>query len=459
MDMRTPCPVRQVITVWAAIGLLAACSDDSESEETPDASGGSAAVSVPAASSSAPGGPTSTLLPATTAPSSSLPSSGAPDVADTGVGFQLVADGLTAPIGMVVPPGEPQRRLVVDQAGMVMELSADDQLAEQPFLDVSGKIVELNEQRDDERGLLGLAFHPQWQDNRRVFAFYTAEPPEDADSAVDHVNVVSEFTVTEDGAGVDPNSEKVLLSFEQEGGSHAAGQLAFELEGTMLVFVGDGLDNDAAQDPDSLFGKVLRLDVDSRQQPQPQIVASGLRHPWRLSQYAGATLIAEPNFTARFQEVNVFEQGANYGWDLEIAEECYPLEPEPSDPSCGQGPGGERLTLPVAEYGGDLGLIISGARIYSGDDIPALQGQLIISEWGVSSAGRGTPGSLLIADASGNPPWRVSQLQTSDEATANGGMFWALGQDGEGELYVLTMDDIAPVPGDGAVYKLVPTDA
>lgn len=440
--------------------MVVACSDDSESDDTSAPNDGSAAAPAPddspappdtsASDSTASDGTSST---SETPAGSDPPPSGAP-AEEAAVGFELVADGLTAPIAMVVPPGEPERRLVVDQAGVVLELSSDDLLAEQPFLDVSDEIVELNTQRDDERGLLGLAFHPQWQDNRSVFAFYTAEPPEDADSAVDHINVLSEFTVTEDGAGVDPSSEEVVLSFEQEGGSHAAGQLAFEQAGTLLVFVGDGLDAASAQDPYSLFGKVLRLDVDSDPPSDPEIVASGLRHPWRLGFDEQSILIAEPNFTSRFQEVNVFEDGADYGWDLDIAEECYPLEPASSDLDCVEGPGGERLTPPAAEYGPDLGLIVSGARIYRGDEIPALQGQLVISEWGVSSTGVRGPGSLLIADPSGDPPWQVSALETSEEASA-GGMFWGLGQDGDGELYVLTMGDTAPVPGDGGVYRLV----
>jgi len=93
-------------------------------------------------------------------------------------------------------------------ADVVVEIGQDDTAAPEPLLDVRDRIVELDQTRDDERGLLGLVFHPDYQRNRRVFAFYTERPGESAPSTLDHVNVLSEFRVAEDGVAVDPGSER-----------------------------------------------------------------------------------------------------------------------------------------------------------------------------------------------------------------------------------------------------------
>ena len=224
----------------------------------------------------------------------------------------------------------------------------------------------------------------------------------------------------------------------------------------MLVFVGDGLRSGESQVLTSRFGKVLRLDIDGCDALRAAPFALGLRHPWRVSfdEPSGQTFIVEPNFESRFQEVNVLERGANYGWNLDIPPSCYP-DGGPLDPGCERGPNGEVLTPPVAEYGPEFGLIVSGARIYRGTEIPALAGKLVITEWGVSSIGTGTQGSLLVADATGEAPWQVGELPVGEDSPGAGDLFWGLGADGAGELYVLTMADIAPVDGDGAVYRIV----
>ncbi|MEJ7719342.1 MAG: hypothetical protein WKF58_02365 [Ilumatobacteraceae bacterium] len=94
-------------------------------------------------------------------------------------------------------------------------------------------------------------------------------------------------------------------------------------------------------------------------------------------------------------------------------------------PGCERGPNGEVLTPPVAEYGPEFGLIVSGARIYRGTEIPALAGKLVITEWGVSSIGTGTQGSLLVADATGEAPWQVGELPVGEDSPGAGDLFWA----------------------------------
>jgi glucose/arabinose dehydrogenase len=425
---------RAVAVVTAGLALLATgCSSGSASS-----SSGASSASAGASVSSEAAGPASPTAPA-----------------GPRVRLQQVAAGFTTPVGLVSPPAQPDRRLVIDQVGVVSELDARGGKFPAPFLDLRSRVVELYAGRDDERGLLGLAFHPGWQQNRRVFVFYTARPP--AGSSIDHVNVLSEFAVRRDGAAVEPSSERVLLRSPQRQSSHAAGQLLFDASGRLLVFTGDALEGSAyAQNPRSLYGKVLRLDVDAAQRQVPQLLASGLRHPWRVSydHPSERVLIAEPNFTSRHQEVNVLAAGANYGWQLDVAKQCYPEGARTADPTCLRDGSGRPLTPPAAEYGPDDGLIVSGAIVYRGSAVPALRGKLVLSEWGVGSTGRPIEGRLLSADVTAAPPWRVGPVTIDGGRPEAALLFWSLARDGRGELYVLAMRDRGNTPGGGMVLQV-----
>lgn len=117
--------------------------------------------------------------------------------------------------------------------------------------------------------------------------------------------------------------------------SHAAGQLHVDDQGRLLLFLGDGQDPATAQDPASPQGKVLRFDL-GRPGVQPEVVASGMRHPWRISvdEPTGQLLFSEPNFTSQFQEVNAFTEGANYGWGQAVPTSCWGLTGNTPDPGC-----------------------------------------------------------------------------------------------------------------------------
>jgi glucose/arabinose dehydrogenase len=244
-------------------------------------------------------------------------------------------------------------------------------------------VLPLDPDNADDRGLLGLAFHPAYAENGRAFVFRTSPP--DPGSDADHVNVVSELRALPDGSGLDPATERVLLEVPQRQAVHSGGQLLFDDGGALLVFLGDGGDRSVtAQDPQSLLGKVLRLDVDAPPgQAAPEVYASGLRHPWRVSYDAETdrVLIAEPA-ADRDQEVNILQAGANYGWDLEMPDGCLPSRGSTPPPACVRGPDGQELTLPAAEYERRLGHIVSGAHIYRGTAVPELAGKLVMSDLG-----------------------------------------------------------------------------
>lgn len=411
-----------------------------------------AAVVCLAACTAAPTGGSAAPSPSSSpSPSPSPTAEAAPPVR---VGTELVASGLTLPVGIVWPPGEPDRTLVVDAVGLVSTLGADGSLT--TFLDVRDRVVALDPDDADDRGLLGLAFHPAYAENGRAFAFRTRPP--DPGSEADHVNVLSELRALPDRSGLDPASEQVLLEVPQHQAVHSGGQLLFDADDALLVFLGDGGERNAtAQDPASLLGKVLRLDVDAVPGAPPEVHASGLRHPWRVSidEESSRVLIAEPA-ADREQEVNVLAAGANYGWDLEMPDGCLTAQ-GPTPPACLHGSDGQALTLPVAEYERRLGQIVSGAHVYRGAAMPELTDKLVLSDLGQNtSTGQPIGGRINVADAGGEPPWTVVPAEFAGDAPR--GLFWGLDSDAAGELYLLVVAATAPPAGLGSVHRLVPPD-
>lgn len=382
-----------------------------------------------------------------TAPS---PPAAAAPVEPVRITVERVADGLTAPIALVAPPDDPDRTLVVDQGGTVRELTSRGLAAGPPFLDVRRRIVELRQGQDDERGLLGVAFDPAYAQSRRLYVFRTAP----TGGGASHRNVLSEFRADRSGRRVDLSTERELWSAPQQNPSHAAGQLHVDESGRLLLFLGDGQQPEAAQDPASPQGKVLRFDL-ARPDAEPELLASGMRHPWRLSvdEPAGQLLFSEPNFRSQHQEVNAFTEQADYGWGLPVPGSCWGVSGDTPDPGC-LTTDQQTLQPPVAEYGPELGLIVAGAHIYRGAGLPALGGRLVTADWGISSSGSGVGGRLLVSAPVDRPPYRLSEAEIVG-LPANRLWFWGLGRDSAGELYLLTMRGRAPVPGRGAIYRLV----
>jgi len=184
--------------------------------------------------------------------------------------LELVAEGFVSPVTLTSPPGD-DRLFVVDRPGIVYALDQQGQREEEPFLDITDRVVELDPGYD-ERGLLGFAFHPDFAENGRAFAYYSAPLREGGPAGWNHTAVLAEFTLGDDGR-LDPASERVLLEVDQPQMNHNGGQLLFGHDGFLYLGLGDGgAANDVAeghpplgngQDVTTLLGSVLRLDVDS----------------------------------------------------------------------------------------------------------------------------------------------------------------------------------------------------
>src|SRR5215216_4178640 len=184
----------------------------------------------------------------------------------------MVADGLTAPFDLVSANDGTGRLFIVDQAGMIRILSPEGDLMPDPFLDLSGLIVPLK-QDYDERGVLGLAFHPDFANNGRVFVYYTAPLRAEAPADWDHTNVVAEVSVSPDNPNVaDLGTLKTVLQIDQPQFNHDSGHITFGPDGFLYFPIGDGggaNDTDMGHTPDlgngqdttNLHGSILRIDV------------------------------------------------------------------------------------------------------------------------------------------------------------------------------------------------------
>src|SRR5688572_7016543 len=157
---------------------------------------------------------------------------------DTAVTLDLIAEGLVSPLVVMESPDNSGRLFIVDQGGQIYIIKNGTRVA-QPFLDISGKLVP-RESPQDERGLLGLAFHPEFANNGRFFVFYSGPLSPTGPAGWDHTNHVAEYATTVGADQANPASERILLSMDHPQSNHNAGMVAFGNDGYLYISVGDG---------------------------------------------------------------------------------------------------------------------------------------------------------------------------------------------------------------------------
>jgi cysteine-rich repeat protein len=363
------------------------------------------------------------------------------------LGLELVASGLFQPLWVVAPPQDFERLLVVEQNGLV-QLVRNGVLQATPFLDLRGRISCCG-----ERGLLSLVFHPGYAENRRFFVNYT-----DAQGAT----VVSRWRTSDDPDRTDADSEQVLFRIPQDFTNHNGGQLAFGPDGFLYVGMGDGGGagdtRERAQDPASLLGKLLRVDVDVEAAPfhgvptdnpnaaaglpRGLIWASGLRNPWRFAfdDLTGDLFLSDVGQGER-EEINVqpagSDGGENYGWDVFEGSLCY--DPQPHYPTCSAAP--ESFIEPVHEYSHQLGCSITGGFVYRGCRLPDLHGTYFYSDFC-------TPFVRTFEYAEGAAIRHRNRTADVLSAGTSLGSVTSFGLDARGEMYLTTFD--------GKVFRIVP---
>ena len=416
---------------------------------------------------------------------------------DIAIDLDLVADGLTSPISATHAGDSSGRLFVVDQAGKVWIVDESGSLLPNPFLDLTSLIVALNP-FFDERGLLGLAFHPDYSMNGRFFVRYSApragDPSEPCfgTSRGCHEEILSEFSVSAaDPDLADPSSEQILFRIDEPQFNSDAGDVAFGPDGMLYFTLGDGGGaNDGladvppshgpfghGQNIETALGSILRIDVDSAPDPSleyaippenpfagatpgvDEIYAYGMRNPYRFSFDDGpggdGRLFLADVGQNLFEEINIVQKGGNYGWGIAEGFHCFdPFNPLMPPSACpGTGLSGEPLRNPIAEYDHDEGIAVIGGFVYRGSQSPRLYGKYVFGDFS---------GNFITGD--GRVFWIDADRALTDILEFDLGDLGDLdrfvlgfGEDQEGELYLLTSDILGPTGSEGRIWHIVDT--
>lgn len=406
-----------VALALACVLLLGACSRSVEPGE--DTTPPGEVVESPVATPT--GAPTSE--PSTASPTTASPSP-AGSIDDVQLRVEEVVTGLGAAVLLTSPPDDP-RRFVVEQAGRV-RLLQDGELS--TYLDLTDRVTA-----GGERGLLGLAFHPEFASNGRLFVHYSGEGGD---------TVLAEYSADPGAGTADAASERVLLTVEQPASNHNGGTVAFGPDGMLWLGLGDG---GAAgdrfgngQDPGTLLGTLLRVDVDGEhpyaippdnpfadgEGGAPEVWGYGLRNPWRFTFHDGQVLIGDVGQDAveELDAAAVSEVGANFGWPVLEGPRCFQQE------DCAPP---EAYVPPAASYTHEEtgGCSVIAGEVYDGTAAPALRGH-----WFYTDLCAGFLRSIRVEHGE-----VVEERDWTEQVGRLDGPL-SFGRDAAGELYVTTQD-------------------
>ena len=361
-----------------------------------------------------------------------------------GPAAEVVATGLSGALFVTAPPGDTARIFVVRRGGTI-QIIENGTLLSTPFLDVSTLIVSGGEQ-----GLLGMAFHPDYAVNGYFYVDYTDLAGEDSTDQAGDTRLVR-YQVSADPNVADPASALELLFVNQPFDNHNGGHLEFGSDGMLYFGLGDGGGvgdpNGEGQDSTTLFGSILRLDVDGgapyaippdnpfagHPTARPEIWAYGLRNPWRFSiDPATNDLYIADVGQDSLEEIDIralaLGGGENYGWSIMEGTACF-------TPATGCNQTG--LILPAYAYPHAEGCSITGGSVYRGTRMPALAGRYFFADF--------CGGWVRSFRYSGGV---VSDVRDHTATLGTLGLISSLGRDGRGELYVANLS--------GTVYRFVP---
>ncbi len=371
---------------------------------------------------------------------------------------ELVSDGFKKPVFVISYPTDASILYVVEQAGKIIVLDSGQKKSE-PFFNINKRVV--NPFRPgDERGLLGFAFHPDYENNKKFYINYIDN---------DGHTIVSEF-IAQSKYKADHNSERVLLKLEQPYGNHNGGHIEFGKDGYLYIAIGDGGAAgdplDSGQDLTSLFGKVIRIDINGSPYSIPksnpfygiknareEVWAWGLRNVWRFSfdKKTGDIYYGDVGQN-KWEEVN-FEPasssgGNNYGWRQMEASYCF----EPKE-NCKR----DGMVLPIIEYPNDAyhpafalgrknqlnveGCSVTGGYVYRGKKLKGFEGVYFFGDYC-----SGNIWSFKVIDGKANEfKNRTEEINIADGEFTN--YISSFGQDADGEIYIVDYN--------GAVYKII----
>ncbi|HEY0254865.1 MAG TPA: PQQ-dependent sugar dehydrogenase [Kofleriaceae bacterium] len=347
-----------------------------------------------------------------------------PDIASH-VTLVKIATGLVRPVLLTAAPGDPRKRLfVVEQQGDIKVIE-NGAVAAKPFFAITGLSHE------NEEGLLGLAFHPKFAENKRLYVYFTA---------FDQSVHIVEYKADASGDAVDMASARELIRIEHPYTNHNGGNLVFGPDGKLWAGIGDGgAANDPhrnGQNPKALLAKMLAFDVDGDRQPVMKHL--GVRNPWRFW------------FDARTRDLYIGDVGQNLwesvyvlpddgkvhnlGWNVVEGNHCFDAETGQSKASCDK----TGFTAPVIDYSHEEGCSITGGVTYRGKAVPALDGLYFYADFctGIIRSFRWDNGVHDHWD------WRAALVANSKLEPAQISSF---GVDGDGEVYLISLT--------GSIYR------
>ena len=361
----------------------------------------------------------------------------------------------TQPIAMLQEPGNSARWYVVQKTGSVRVFdNTPTASSTREFVNLSSRLNSDPTSNNDERGLLGMAFHPNYPTDPRVYLYYTG-----SQTSLGLVDRVSQFTLATNGTSLDLSSELELFNVDDPENNHNGGNIAFGPDGFLYIGIGDG---GSGGDPHgsigngqnlrTMLGKVLRIDIAAASSTTtyaipstnpysgnarcnatgtgsancPEIYAYGFRNPWRWSfdRVSGQLWLNDVG-QGSLEEVDLVVRGGNYGW------RCLEGTSNTGN-ACGSNPS---PIAPVAQYGRSLGYSTTGGFVYRGSAIPALSGRYVFGDFG--------SGNLWNIARDTTPTLTL----TSTGALATGLSIASFGQDTDGEIYIVHLG--------GTLHRLV----
>jgi len=371
----------------------------------------------------------------------------AKDPATLTLKVKQIEGNLQAPTAMVFPGNG--TIWITEQTGKIRVIK-NGKLTGDAVLDLKDKLPKMN-RGYEERGLLGIALHPQFSTNKKFYVFYSTPTT----GGYNHKDVIAEYKLSSPDQA-DPQSERIILSADKPDGNHNGGCVQFGCDGYLYISFGDGGgqgdkhgESGNGQNLNTWLGKILRVDVNAdsaykvpkdnpfagRTDAKPEIWAYGFRNPYRFSfDKASGQLFAGDVGQDTWEEVDIVKKGGNYGWRITEGTHCY-------NPSTGCDLTG--ITMPIAEYNHRDGVSITGGYVYNGKQIPVLKSKYLFADW---------TGRMYYLQKKGLA-WergKVTLQNIPEDLKITG-----FGEDPSGELYMLTNPDTGPENTKGTVFKIV----
>jgi len=394
-------------------------------------------------------------------PSNTTCLAGDPPSSSVSLAVQRAFPGLpnfTQPVAMLQEPGNPARWYVVQKTGQVKVFDNTPNVSStRTFIDIASKLNSNPGDPQDERGLLGMAFHPNYPTDPRVYLYYTGS------GGTGLVDRVAEFRTQDGGATLASGSELVLFNVNDPESNHNGGNINFGPDGFLYIGIGDGGGGGDAHGSigngqllTTLLGKMLRIDVANSSSSQtyaippnnpfvgnarcnvsgsgaascPEIYAYGFRNPWRWSFDRGSgELWLNDVGQSTLEEVDKVVIGGNYGWRCFEGTNSF-------NSTCG--PNGASAIAPVAQYGRTMGYSTTGGFVYRGSTIPNLQGRYVFGDFGSGN---------LWNIARDTPPTLTLTSSTQPAPLSTGLQIASFAQDTDGELYIVHLG--------GTLHKIV----